>query len=111
MNRPTFRNFKEEAMADPKFKKGYEAMAPIWELRKKLIKLRMKEGKTQEQIAKLMGTQKSNISRLESGEFHSQLFQLFRNMQTHLDTRSIWRLNLCPNYCIFGHSYSTYLLP
>ena len=68
MNRPTFENFKKEAMADPKFKKEYEAMAPVWELRKKLIKLRMKEGKTQEQIAKLMGTQKSNISRLESGE-------------------------------------------
>ena len=68
MNRPTFKNFKKEAMADPKFKKEYEAMAPVWELRKKLIKLRMKEGKTQEQIAKLMGTQKSNISRLESGE-------------------------------------------
>ena len=68
MNRPTFKNFKEEAMADPKFKKEYEAMAPIWELRKKLITLRMKEGKTQEQVAKLMGTQKSNISRLESGE-------------------------------------------
>ena len=68
MNRPTFKNFKTEAMADPEFKKEYEAMAPIWELRKKLITLRMKEGKTQEQVAKLMGTQKSNISRLESGE-------------------------------------------
>ena len=68
MNRPTFEDFKEEAMADPEFKKGYEALAPVWELRKKLIILRLKEGKTQEQVAKLMGTQKSNISRLESGE-------------------------------------------
>ena len=59
MNRPTFKNFKKEAMADTAFKKEYEAMAPMWELRKKLIKLRIKEGKTQEQIAKLMGTQKS----------------------------------------------------
>jgi len=68
MNRPTFEDFKKEAMADPGFKKEYEALAPIWELRKKLIMLRLKEGKTQEQVAKLMGTQKSNISRLESGE-------------------------------------------
>ncbi|MBU0463841.1 MAG: helix-turn-helix domain-containing protein [Proteobacteria bacterium] len=67
MNRPTFEDFKKEAMADPEFKKEYEALAPIWELRKKLIQLRIKEGKTQEQVAKLMGTQKSNISRLESG--------------------------------------------
>jgi DNA-binding XRE family transcriptional regulator len=68
MNRPTFESFKKEAMADPEFKKEYEAMAPVWELRKKLIKLKIKEGKTQEQVAKLMGTQKSNISRLESGD-------------------------------------------
>lgn len=68
MNRPTFEDFKKEAMVDPEFKKEYEAMAPVWELRKKLIKLRIKEGKTQEQVAKLMCTQKSNISRLESGE-------------------------------------------
>ncbi len=55
-------------MADPEFKKEYEALAPIWELRKELIKLRLKEGKTQEQVAAIMGTKKSNISRLESGE-------------------------------------------
>ena len=68
MNRPTFEDFKKEAMADPEFKKEYGALAPVWEPRKKLIQLRIKEGKTQEQVAKLMGTQKSNISRLESGE-------------------------------------------
>jgi len=68
MNRPTFKDFKKEAMTDPEFKKEYETLAPVWELRKKLIMLRLKEGKTQEQVAKLMGTQKSNISRLESGE-------------------------------------------
>ena len=68
MTRPTFKNFKDKALSDPEFKKEYEAIAPVWEVRKKLIKLRLKEGKTQEQVAKLMGTQKSNISRLESGE-------------------------------------------
>lgn len=68
MNRPTLEDFKKEAMTDPEFKKEYEALAPVWELRKELIKLRLKEGKTQEQVAELMGTQKSNISRLECGE-------------------------------------------
>ena len=68
MDRPTFEEFKKEAMADPEFKKEYEILAPVWELRKKMIKLRLQEGKTQEEVAKLMGTQKSNISRLESGD-------------------------------------------
>jgi DNA-binding XRE family transcriptional regulator len=68
MTRPSFKDFKKKALKDPEFKKEYETMAPVWELRKKLITLRIKEGKTQEEVAKLMGTQKSNISRLESGE-------------------------------------------
>ena len=56
MNRPTFKNLKKEAMTDTEFKKEYEAIAPVWELRKKLIKLRIKEGKTQEQIARQAGS-------------------------------------------------------
>jgi len=37
MSRPTFENLKEEALADLDFKKGYEALAPVWELRKNLL--------------------------------------------------------------------------
>jgi len=40
----------------------------VFELRRKLIKLRTAKGVTQEQLARTMGTNKSNISRLESGE-------------------------------------------
>jgi len=48
------------------FKKKYDRLAPIWDLRKKMIALRIERGLTQEQIAKKMGTKKSNISRLEA---------------------------------------------
>ena len=71
MSRLTFKEFKNEAMADPEFKKEYDAIAPVWELRKQMIKLRLKEGKIQEQVAALMGTKKSDISRLESGDMVS----------------------------------------
>jgi len=68
MSRPTFENFKEKALKDNNVKKEYDALAPVYELRKKLIEMRIKKGLTQAEIAKKMGTNKSNISRLECGE-------------------------------------------
>ncbi len=64
----SFKNFKNEALKNPAVRKEYDDLAPIFELRRKLIKLRMDKGITQEQLAEIMGTNKSNISRLESGE-------------------------------------------
>ncbi|WP_035241694.1 helix-turn-helix domain-containing protein [Desulfobacter vibrioformis] len=68
MSRPTFKNFKEKALKYHNVKKEYDALAPVYELRKKLIEMRMSKGLTQAEIAKKMGTNKSNISRLECGE-------------------------------------------
>ena len=68
MNRPTFKNFKEKALTNPAVKKEYDELVPVYELRKKLINMRISKGLTQAEIAKKMGTNKSNISRLECGE-------------------------------------------
>nr|WP_320016759.1 helix-turn-helix transcriptional regulator [uncultured Desulfobacter sp.] len=56
----------EEWKKDPEFKKEYDRLTPMWELRQKMIALRIEKGLTQEQIAKKMGTKRSNISRLEA---------------------------------------------
>ena len=68
MNRPSFENFKEKALENPEVKKEYDELIPVYELRKKLIQMRISKGLTQAEIAKKMGTNKSNISRLECGE-------------------------------------------
>lgn len=68
MARPTYKNFKEKALRDPDVKAEYDALEPVFELRKKLIELRMNKGLTQADLAKIMHTQKSNISRLECGD-------------------------------------------
>jgi len=65
-NRPTFSDFKAKALANSEVKQEYEKLAPAYELRKKLIALRQKAGLTQEEVANLLHTQKSNISRLEN---------------------------------------------
>ncbi len=66
MSRPTLTEFKKRALAKPSVKKEYEALSPAYELRKKLIAMRQQAGLTQEQIATVLHTQKSNISRLEN---------------------------------------------
>ncbi len=66
MARPTLKSFKKEAMKRPGVKAAYDALAPAYEIRSKLITLRQKAGLTQEQLAEKLHTNKSNISRLEN---------------------------------------------
>lgn len=66
MTRPTFTEFKKKALQNPEIRKEYDALRTTYELRKNLIELRQKAGLTQEQLAQVLHTQKSNISRLEN---------------------------------------------
>jgi len=66
MSRTTLSQFKKKALTKASVKKEYEALSPAYALRKKLIALRQQAGLTQEQIATILHTQKSNISRLEN---------------------------------------------
>ena len=64
--RPTFDRFRQTALEDPEVKAEYEALSTAFEMKRQMIALRKKAGVTQEQMADLLGTKKSNISRLES---------------------------------------------
>jgi len=66
MSRSALSQFKKKALDKASVKKEYEALSSAYELRKKLIALRQQAGLTQEQIAKVLHTQKGNISRLEN---------------------------------------------
>ncbi len=66
MERPTYAEFKEKALRDPEVKKSYEALTPAYDLRINLIALRKEAGLTQESLAEMLHTKKSNISRLEN---------------------------------------------
>lgn len=64
--RPNLKDFKEKALKNKEVKAEYDALSPLFEIKKQLIAARLGKGITQEQIAKKIGTSKSNISRLES---------------------------------------------
>ena len=66
MTRPSFEGFKKEALTQPGVKADYERLGPAYDLRRKLIAIRLAAGFTQEQMANALKTQKSNISRLEN---------------------------------------------
>jgi DNA-binding XRE family transcriptional regulator len=65
-NRPTFAAFKAKALQRDGVQAEYEALKPIFELKKLMIKARMDAKLTQEDVAIMLHTKKSNISRLES---------------------------------------------
>jgi len=66
MSRTTLKQFKEKAFQNSEVKKEYDVLKPEYAIKKKLISMRKEAGLTQEKLAELMGTKKSNISRIES---------------------------------------------
>ncbi len=66
MSRISLTEFKKKALSKTAVNKEYQSLSPAYALRKKLIALRQKAGLTQEQIADVLHTKKSNISRLEN---------------------------------------------
>jgi DNA-binding XRE family transcriptional regulator len=71
MTRPTFEEFKKEALSKSAVKKEYDKLTPEYDLKLKLIKMRKEAHLTQEEIAIKMHTKRSNISRLESFTYES----------------------------------------
>ncbi len=65
-DRPTFESFKDKALKNADVKAAYDEAAPAFAMKRDMVAMRTAAGKTQEQMAELLGTKKSNISRLES---------------------------------------------
>lgn len=57
---------KADMLKDYEFKAEYDKLKPRYEAIEQIIKARKEQNLTQAELAKRVGTQKSNISRLES---------------------------------------------
>lgn len=74
----TFESVKKDLMIDNEFKIEYEKLQLRYEVISQIIQARKEQHMTQTELAKKMGTQKSNISRLESGNYNPSLDFLIR---------------------------------
>lgn len=68
-----FDSVKKNLMLDKEFKEEYEKLQPRYEIISQIIEARKEQNMTQSDLAKKVGTQKSNISRLESGNYNPSL--------------------------------------
>lgn len=64
---------KEKLLEEEEFRNEYERLKPRYDIISQFIEARAEKNITQEELAKMVGTQKSNISRLESGTYNPSL--------------------------------------
>lgn len=64
----SLKELKDRLMKDENFRKIYEERKPLMDFINDILELRYKKGWTQEDLAKAVGTAKSNISRIENGK-------------------------------------------
>ncbi len=64
---------KKDLLKDEEFRIEYDKLKPRYEAIEQVIKARQEQHVTQEELAKRVGTQKSNISRFESGNYNPSL--------------------------------------
>jgi len=87
-----FNVIKEQLMKDEEFKAEYEKLKPRYEVISQIIEVRNIQHITQEELALRVGTQKSNISRFESGSYNPSLDFLIKiakslGKEVHIEIR------------------------
>ena len=73
-----FRDFLEEQLKDPEFKKEYEAIQPEMAVIRALIDARISQNLTQKQLSERTGINQADISKLEKGTRNPSLNMLKR---------------------------------
>ncbi len=69
----SYSEFKRKTLRDRNVKRAYEEMGPQFEVIQMIIRRRIKRGITQKELARMVGTKQSAISRFESGDYNPTL--------------------------------------
>lgn len=77
----SFEEIKADLLKDDEFRAEYEKLRPRYEAIEQIIRARKELNMTQAELAGRIGTQKSNISRLESGNYNPTLDMLIKIAQ------------------------------
>ena len=60
--------YRDNLLKDPELKKYYDEVGKQLEIAYQILQLRKKQGISQSELAKKIGTTQSNVARLESGQ-------------------------------------------
>jgi len=71
-------DIKNEFLKDEEFKKEYDRLKPRYDVISQVVSIRKQLNMTQEELANKIGTQKSNISRLENGNQNPSIDLLYK---------------------------------
>ena len=69
----SFADIKNELLKDPETAAAYEDMEPEYRIISDIIKARIEQNLTQEELAAKIGTKQCNISRLEGGNYNPSI--------------------------------------
>ncbi len=61
---------KDKLLSNPEVKKEYEDLDVLYEIKRQVISLRKEKGLSQKEMAELIGTKQSAISRLENEDYN-----------------------------------------
>ena len=73
-----YNSFKRQLLKNKAVKKAYDDLGPQFALIEMIIEKRLKQGLTQKQLAKKIGTKQPVISRLERGAYNPSIKFLHR---------------------------------
>jgi DNA-binding XRE family transcriptional regulator len=75
-----FKELLEQKLKDPEFRKEWEAQNEEFEVAKEVIRLRIKAGLTQKELAEKAHTSQPAIARLESGNYRNLSLSFLRKV-------------------------------
>lgn len=74
----SYKSFKKQLLKNKEIKKAYDKLGPEFALVEMIIQKRLKQGLTQKELARKIGTKQPVISRLEQGTYNPSLKFLHR---------------------------------
>ena len=64
------KDVKKLILQDPKVKSEYDNLDTLYNIKRQIIKLREEQGISQKELAEIIGTKQSAISRLENDDYN-----------------------------------------
>jgi len=80
-----YKDIKTKLLKNRDIKREYDALNPQFQIIKSIIKKRMEKDVSQKELASIMGTKQSAISRFESGEYNPTI-SFLQKITKALDT-------------------------